>query len=114
MNVYLSFQPKSGTMILFCHQITLQGYSSNREWKLASVTSYNEVRELDCCPNDTFRLAAFELMLQRHSGIYSRTVIMPAVGEYVRVTASKHISSRYMTCSLIFTDVSEIGAASVS
>jgi len=78
------------------------------------MTSYSQDLAADCCPNETFRFAVFGLMLQRHSGIYSRTVVMPAVGEYVRVTASKHISSRYMTCSLIFTDVSEIGAASVS
>jgi len=59
--------------------ITLHGYSSNREWKLASMTSYSQVLESDCCPNETFRFAVFELMLQRHSGIYSRTVVMPAV-----------------------------------
>jgi len=98
-----------------CHQIILDGYSSNREWKLASMTSYNIVRKYDCCPNDTFRWAEFEFKLERHSGNYYSTVVMPAVGEYVGVTASKHVSNRYMTtCSLIFTDDSEIGAASIS
>lgn len=93
----------------------LQGYSSNREWKLVSTTSYNKDSEYDCCPNDTFKWVAFEFVIERHSGSYSSTVVTPAVGEYVGVTASKHVSNRYMTtCSLTFTDVSEIGATSIS
>lgn len=59
--------------------IILSGYNSNREWKLTSMASYNKLVKYDCCPNDTFKWVSFELMLQRHSGTYSSTVIMPAL-----------------------------------
>lgn len=56
--------------------ITLIGYNSNREWQLTSVTSSNQVRKLECC---TYKLAVFEFTLQRHSGTYTCTVVIPAV-----------------------------------
>ncbi|KAJ9585132.1 hypothetical protein L9F63_003084, partial [Diploptera punctata] len=60
--------------------IMFYDYEMNREWDLLSTRAFKET-EMNCCEkNETYPTITFQFILQRHSGVYFSTVVVPAIG----------------------------------
>ncbi|XP_023287837.1 neuronal acetylcholine receptor subunit alpha-5 isoform X1 [Orussus abietinus] len=54
-------------------------FVENRQWDLESITAVKIIQKFPCCPNDTFPLLAYHIVIKRHHDSMHAVFVTPAI-----------------------------------